>query len=84
MYAKQGLMLREENIEGSEDTESVWTMLQSGNGTKTTIGQCYVPPRLSHRVYREASKDNKQCVILGDFNHRTIDRDILRAEHADQ
>ena len=30
-------------------------------------------------------KDNKQCVIIaGDFNHRTIDWDIPRAEHADQ
>ena len=29
--AKQGLMLREENIVGSEDTESVWATLLSGN-----------------------------------------------------
>ena len=44
MYAKQGLMLREENTVGSEDTESVWATLLSGNGSKTTIGLCYVPP----------------------------------------
>ena len=44
MYAKQGLMLREENIVGSEDTQSVWATLLSGNGSKTTIGLCYVPP----------------------------------------
>ena len=29
-------------------------------------------------------KDNKQCVIVGDFNLRTIDWDIPRAEHVDQ
>ena len=28
--------------------------------------------------------DNNQCVIIGDFNHRTIDWDLPRAEHADQ
>ena len=90
MYAKQGLMLREENIVGSEDTESVWATLLSGNGPNTTIGQCYVPPNdrelyvKLHRIYREVCKDNKQCVIIGDFNHRTIDWDIPRAEHADQ
>ena len=46
MYAKQGLMLQKEkeNIVGSEDTESVWATLQSGNGKKTMIGLCYVPP----------------------------------------
>ena len=37
-----------------------------------------------HRIYREVCKDNKQCVIIGDFNHRTIDWDIPRTEHADQ
>ena len=90
MYAKQELMLREENIVGSEDTESVWATLLSGNGLKTTIGLCYVPPNdresdvKLHRIYREVCKDNKQCVIIGDFNHRTIDWDIPRAEHADQ
>ena len=90
MYAKQGLMLREENIVGSEDAESVWATLLSGNGSKTTIGLCYVPPNdresdvKLHRIYRDVCKDNKQCVIIGDFNHRTIDWDIPRAEHADQ
>ena len=44
MYAKQGLTLREEIIVGSEDTESVWVTLFGGNGSKTTIGLCYVPP----------------------------------------
>ena len=79
MYAKQGLMLREENIVGSEETESVWATLLSGNGPKTTIGLCYGPPNdresdvKLHRIYREVCKDNKQCVIIGDFNHRTID-----------
>ena len=91
MYAKQGLMLREENIVGSEDTESVWATLLSGNGSKTTNWPiCYVPPNdresdvKRHHVYREVCKDNKQCVIIADFNHRTIDCDIPRAEHADQ
>ena len=37
-----------------------------------------------HHIYREVCKDNKHCVIIGDFNHRTIDWDIPRAEHADQ
>ena len=92
MYAKQGLMLRGENIVGSECTESVWGTLLSGNGSKTTIGLCYVPPNENdresdvklHSIYREVCKDNKQCVIIGDFNHRTIDWDIPRAEQADQ
>ena len=90
MYAKQGLMLREENIAGREDTESVWPTILGGNGSKTTIGLCYVPPTdresdvKQHRIYREVCKDNEPCVIIGDFNHRTIDWDIPRAEHADQ
>ena len=83
-------MLCKENIVGSEDTESVWATLQSGNGTKSTIGPCYIPPNdreldvKLHRVYREACKDNKQCVIRVDFNRRTIDWDMPKAEHADQ
>ena len=90
MYAKQGLTLREEIIVGSEDTESVWATLFGGNGSKTTIGLCYVPPNVReadvklHHIYREVCRKNKQCVIIGDFNHRTIDWDIPRAEHADQ
>ena len=75
MYAKQGLMLRGENIVGSECTDSVWWTLLSGNGSKTTIGLCYVPPNENDResdvklysIYREVCKDNKQCVIIGDF-----------------
>ena len=87
MYAKQGLTLREEIIAGSEDTESVWATLF---GSKTTIGLSYVPPNdreadvKLHHIYREVCRENKQCVIIGDFNHRTIDWDIPRAEHADQ
>ena len=90
MYAKQGLTLREEVIVGSEDTASVWATLFGGNGSKTTIGLCYVPPNdreadvKLHHIYREVCRENKQCVIIGDFNHRTIDWDIPRAEHADQ
>ena len=90
MYAKEGLTLREEIIVGSEDTESVWATLIGGNGSKTTIGLCYVPPNdreadvKLHHIYREVCRENKQCVIIGDFNHRTIDWDIPRAEHADQ
>ena len=80
MYAKQGLTLREEIIVGSEDTESVWATLFGGNGSKTTIGLCYVPPNdreadVKLHIYREVCKDNKQCVIICDFNHRTIDWD---------
>ena len=66
MYAKQGLTLREENIVGSEDTESVWVTLFSGKGSKTTIGLRYVPPNdreshvKLHHIYREVCKDNKQ------------------------
>ena len=41
---KVGLVLREENIVGSEYTESVWATPLSGNGSKTTVGLCYVPP----------------------------------------
>ena len=82
MYAKQRLMLREENIVGSEDTESVWATLLSGNGSKTTIGLGVMSHRMTdresdvklHRIYREV------C----DFNHRTIDWDIPRVEHAEQ
>ena len=37
-------MLREETIVDSEDTKSVWATLLIGNGTKATIGLCYVPP----------------------------------------
>ena len=83
------MTLREENIVGSEDTESVWATLFSGNGSKTTIGLCYVQPNDTesdvklHHIYREVCKDNKQCVIIGDFNHGTIDWDIPRAEHVE-
>ena len=58
--------------------------------SKKTIGLCYVPTNdresdvKLHHIYREVCKDNTQCVIIGDFNQRTIDWDIPRAEHADQ
>ena len=45
------------------------------------LGECGVK---LHHIYREVCRENKQCVIIGDFNHRTIDWDIPRAEHADQ
>ena len=32
-----------------------------------------------HRIYREVCKDNKPCVIIGDFNHRTIDWDMSQS-----
>ena len=56
------------------------------DGEKNDRHICYVTPNdresdvKLHRIYREVSKDNKQCVIPGNFNHWTIDW----AEHADQ
>ena len=53
-----------------------WPMLRPPNDRESDVKL--------HRIYREVCKDNKQCAIIGDFNHRTIDWDIPRAEHVDQ
>ena len=69
---------------------SVWVTVHSHTGEQTLIGVCYAPPNdheagiKLQRVYREACKNYTHCVILGDFNHGTINWATSEAEARDQ
>ena len=54
------------------------------------LGVCYIPPndqeadtRLQY-VSRQTCETYRHCIIVGDFNNRTIDWDIAEAEARDQ
>ena len=76
----------EEDLMATPNTESVWCKLKTKEGD-TVFGVCYLSPssielqiESLNSLLRKATERYNSIFICGDFNHRTIDWDLLQAE----
>ena len=66
----------------------MWCRLSTPDNNELLIGNCYCSPAASneerdnlHKVVKTAARH--QCIIMGDFNHPSIDWNTLEADNTD-
>eukprot|EP00794_Sanderia_malayensis_P001260 gene1260-1389_t len=86
IYLKEGVTGLNEKLTFTESTETVWCNLIASH-TEIIIGVCYQKPSANaeeeealHNLIKQACENNTEVLICGDFNHRTINWDLLQAQ----
>ena len=84
LYVKDGLSAVEINLNILGECEALWAEIKGHNCTDITIGVCYRSPSITtaeDRILQENIKyfASKRCIIMGDFNQRDIDWELLQA-----
>ncbi len=87
LYSKESLnVLLEHNLTYTDRTDTVWIKLKTLNG-EICIGVCYHSTSSMaeeevtlHQLISRACIAYKDILICGDFNHRTINWDLLHSQ----
>ena len=87
IYSKESLnVVLECNLTYTDKTDTVWIKLKTQNGD-ICIGVCYHSTSATaeeevalHELISRACITYKDILICGDFNHRTINWDLLRSQ----
>ena len=87
IYLKEGLTaVIMEELTHTSNTETLWCKINTVSGSNLLLGVCYKSPSANaesemalHDAMRKASECCESMVIVGDFNHRTIDWRTLQS-----
>ena len=87
IYLKEGLTaVIMEELTHTSNTETLWCKISTVSGSNLLLGVCYKSPSANaesemalHDAMRKASECCESMVIVGDFNHRTIDWRTLQS-----